>query len=172
MVMAKKTTPKKGTKGGGSKTAPRKGTKSTASQAKKPAPKQAPPKEKAPEKPPVEESQQAKHEKTSGEEKIKNVGDRLSEAADRGVEAIREVFGKVKDFSVDTAELTKLKVEVYRLKGDKERMLTVIGEKLWELRDSDKLTGIISIFADDFKKLEEINTEISKKEKAASKISL
>ena len=85
---------------------------------------------------------------------------------------IREVFGKVKDFSVDATELTRLKVEIYRLKGDRERMLTVIGEKLWELRDSDKLTAIRSLFTEDFKKLDEINGEISKKEKAASKISL
>lgn len=108
----------------------------------------------------------------STEEKIRRVGDKISEAADRGVEVIRDVFGKVKDFSVDAAELTKLKVEIHRLKSDRDRLHTVIGEKLWDLRNSDKIRDIQSLFANDFKKLEELNETIKKKEKDASKISL
>ncbi|MBN2366880.1 MAG: hypothetical protein JXL67_11990, partial [Calditrichaeota bacterium] len=106
------------------------------------------------------------------EERLKKAGDRLSGAADRGVEVLKEVFGKVKGFSVDATELTRLKVEIYRLKGDKDRMLTIVGEKLWEMRNSEKMKSIRSIFEDDFEKLEKLNSEIEKKEKTASKISL
>ncbi len=106
------------------------------------------------------------------EERLRKAGDRLSDAADRGVEVLRDVFGKVKDFSVDAAELTRLKVDIYRLKGDRDRMLTIIGEKLWEMRDSDKMKGIKSLFEEDFQKLEELHKDIEKKEKTASKISL
>jgi uncharacterized protein Yka (UPF0111/DUF47 family) len=108
----------------------------------------------------------------STEEKIRRVGDKLSEAADRGVEVIRDVFGKVKDFSVDATELTKLKVEIHRLRSERDRLHTVIGEKLWDLRNSNKIQEIKSLFAEDFKKLEELNETIKKKEKDASKISL
>lgn len=170
--MAKETTAKKGKKSTASKTTTQNGTRSAASKAKKTTSRPKSAGQKAPEKPQPKEIPQPEKEDLSSEERIKHVGDRLSEAADRGVEMIREVFGKVKDFSVDATELTRLKVEIYRLKGDRERMLTVIGEKLWELRDSDKLTTIRSLFTEDFKKLDEINGEISKKEKAASKISL
>ncbi|UCF65038.1 MAG: hypothetical protein JSW33_04195 [bacterium] len=106
------------------------------------------------------------------DEKIKKVGDRLSEVADRGVDVLKEVFGKVKDFSVDAAELTRLKVDIHRLKGDRDRMYTVMGEKLWELRDSDKLRELKTLFEGDFKKLETLHSEIKEKEKLASKISL
>jgi hypothetical protein len=170
--MAKETKAGKGKKSTASKATTQKSTRSAGGRAKKTTARPKSAREKAPEKPQPKEIPQPEKESLSSEERVKHVGDRLSEAADRGVDIIRDVFGKVKDFSIDATELTRLKVEIYRLKGDKERMLTVIGEKLWELKDSDKLTGIRSLFTDDFKKLEEINGEISKKEKAASKISL
>ena len=113
---------------------------------------------------------QEKNEST--EEKIKKVGDRLSEAADKGVDVLKEVFEKVKDFSFDAAELTRLKVDIHRLKSDRERILTVMGEKLWELKDSEKLRDLKALFEEDFKKLKSLEDEIEKKEKSASKISL
>jgi len=108
----------------------------------------------------------------STDEKIKKVGDRLSEVADRGVDVLREVFGKVKDFSVDAAELTRLKVDIHRLKADRDRMYIVMGEKLWELKDSKKLGELKTLFEGDFHKLETLNAEIKEKEKLSSKISL
>jgi hypothetical protein len=111
-------------------------------------------------------------EKITAEEKLKKVGDRLSVAADKGVDLLKEVFGKVKDFSVDAAELTRLKVEIYHLKNERERLLTVMGEKLWQIRDSYKLKAIEPLFTEDFKKLKEFDTAIQTKEKNSSKISL
>jgi len=115
----------------------------------------------------------ASQEKTeSAEEKIKKVGDKLSEAADKGVDVLKEVFGKVRDFSFDAAELTRLKVDIHRLKSERDRMLTVMGEKLWEMRDSEKLKDLKALFEDDFIKIKTLENEIGKKEKSASKISL
>ncbi len=111
-------------------------------------------------------------ETESTEERFRKVGEKLTVAADKGVEVIKDVFGKVKDFSVDAAELTKLKVEVHRLKSERDRLYTVMGEKLWELRKSEKVKEIQSIFEKDFNHLEELNKNITKKEKDASKISL
>ena len=85
---------------------------------------------------------------------------------------LKEVFGKVKDFSVDATELTRLKVEIHRLKGDRDRMFTVMGEKLWEFKDSDKIAELKVLFGEDFKKVEQLNKDIEAKEKLASKISL
>ena len=154
-----------------------------ATQAKKatPAKKSPAKKQTTPKKPPLAAKDEPKdprvqekapEKEISSEEKLRKVGDRLSEAADKGVETLREVFGKVRDFSVDAAELTRLKVEIHRLKSDRDRMLTVMGEKLWELRESDKMKGLKTIFEDDFKKLEDLIKDIEKKEKTASKISL
>jgi len=47
-----------------------------------------------------------------------------------------------------------------------------MGEKLWELKDSEKLQDLRAIFEDDFNKLTSLEDEIEKKEKTASKISL
>jgi uncharacterized protein Yka (UPF0111/DUF47 family) len=110
--------------------------------------------------------------KESTDEKLRRVGDKLSDAADKGVEVIKDVFGKVKDFSVDAAELTKLKVEIHRLKSERDRLYTVMGEKLWELKDSEKIKEVQAIFQDDFDKLKELESDISQKEKQAAKISL
>ena len=111
-------------------------------------------------------------EKISTEERLKKVGDRLSDAADKGVDILKDVFGKVKDFSVDAAELTRLKVEIYRLKNERERLLIVIGEKLWEIKDQEKFKDIKPLFLEDFKRLEELDTAIQNKEKSASKLSI
>jgi hypothetical protein len=149
------------------------------------APKKVTKKKTAPKKPPLAAKNEPQDPKMSGtasetpkekelsqEEKLRKVGDRLSDAADKGVEVLKEVFGKVKDFSVDATELTRLKVEIHRLKGDRDRMFTVMGEKLWELRGSDKVAELKTLFGEDFKKVEELSKDIEAKEKTASKISL
>jgi hypothetical protein len=162
-------------------------TKSTKSKTtrKTTTPKKATKKVTAPKKPPLAAKDEPQDPNMSGtstaapkkkeatqEEKLKKVGDRLSEAADKGVDILKEVFGKVKDFSVDATELTRLKVEIHRLKGDRDRLFTVMGEKLWELQNSDKIGELKALFGEDFKKIEELNKDIETKEKFASKISL
>jgi hypothetical protein len=163
-VAKKKSTPKKTT----TKKATAKKTSTVRTTAKKPAA----PKSVKKEQPKIKEEIVNQEKSDSTEEKIKKVGDRLSEAADKGVDVLKEVFEKVKDFSVDAAELTRLKVDIHRLKGDRERILTVMGEKLWELRDSEKLGELRTLFEEDFKKLKSLNDEIEMKENTASKISL
>ena len=74
--------------------------------------------------------------------------------------------------AIDAADLTRLKVDIHRLKGDRDRIFTVMGEKLWEMRDSEKMKDLLSSFEADFNKLQALIDEIKEKEKAASKISL
>jgi uncharacterized protein Yka (UPF0111/DUF47 family) len=146
------------------KTSPRKTTKPKAEQ--KPDPVETKEPESAAEKEPA-----GKDFETT-EEKLRRMGDKLSEAADKGVMALKEVFERVKDFSSDAAELTKLKIEIRNLKSDREKLYASMGKKLWDMKKEDKFRNVQSAFSEDFTKLEEFADKIADKEKQAGKISL
>ena len=118
----------------------------------------------------AEETREKEFETT--EEKLRKMGDKLSEAADKGVLALKEVFERVKDFSSDAAELTKLKIEIRNMKTDRDKLYASMGKKLWNMKKSAKLENIQSTFSEDFNKLEDFEDKIAKKEKQAEKISL
>jgi hypothetical protein len=120
--------------------------------------------------PKSEKTEQKSSEST--EEKIKKVGDKISEVADKGMDVLKDVFEKVKDFSTDAAELTKLKVEISNYKNDRKKMYQAMGEKLWDLKKSNKFSGIETAFDEEFEKITALEKKIAQKEKEASKISL
>ena len=111
-------------------------------------------------------------ESETTEEKLRRMGDKLSEAADKGVMALKEVFERVKDFSSDAAELTKLKIEIRNLRSDREKLYASMGKKLWDMKKEDKFRNVQSAFTEDFAKLEKFADKIAEKEKQAGKISL
>jgi uncharacterized protein Yka (UPF0111/DUF47 family) len=111
-------------------------------------------------------------ESETTEEKLRRMGDKLSEAADKGVMALKEVFERVKDFSSDAAELTKLKIEIRNLKSDRDKLYATMGKKLWEMKKEDRFRNVQSAFSEDFAKLEKFADKIAKREKQAGKISL
>jgi len=156
-----KATPKKTSK---PKAAPKKTTQPKAT--KKPEP------VKVKEQGPIVTEETSEKEFDTTEEKLRKMGDKLSEAADKGVMALKEVFERVKDFSSDAAELTKLKIEIRNMKTDRDKLYASIGKKLWDMKKSAKLEKIQSIFSEDFNKLEDFEDKIAKKEKQAEKISL
>jgi hypothetical protein len=121
---------------------------------------------------PTQKEEPKEKEFETTEEKLRKMGDKLSEAADKGVMALKEVFDRVKDFSSDAAELTKLKIEIRNLKIDREKLYASMGKRLWEMKKEDKFRNVQSAFNEDFTKLEDFEDKIAKKEKQAEKISL
>ena len=121
---------------------------------------------------PTQKEEPKEKEFETTEEKLRKMGDKLSEAADKGVMALKEVFDRVKDFSSDAAELTKLKIEIRNLKTDREKLYASMGMRLWEMKKEDKFRNVQSAFNEDFTKLEDFEDKIAKKEKQAEKISL
>jgi hypothetical protein len=105
-------------------------------------------------------------------EQLKKLGDKLSEATDKGVHVARDIAERVRHFASEATELTKLKVEIHKLKSAHDRLIYDIGNKLVKLYKNQKLANIESTFSDDLTQLEYIKSQIAIKEKAVKKISL
>ena len=125
---------------------------------------------------PNADNQEKTNEPTNTEKETeqtgKRVSDTISEIADKIENVAKEVFEKVKDFTSDATELTKLKVDIHKLKNEHDKQLRTIGEKLWDLKKQDNLKRIGNTFSDEFLKLEELEQQIKDKEAAAGKINL
>ncbi len=106
------------------------------------------------------------------EEKIKRAGDILSDAADKGVDIARDIFKRVRHFSSEATELTKLKIEIRNLKGQREKLFNEMGGGLWDLFKTGKMADVEGTFADKFQRLKEIEDAIAEKEESAKNISL
>ncbi len=99
-----------------------------------------------------------------------DVKDKVSDLADRGVAVARDVFERVKHFTSDATELTRLKVEILKLKSNRNKLFKEMGQKLWDLKKTNKFRGIQVVFTPYFKKLEELEKKISEKESEAKNI--
>jgi hypothetical protein len=105
-------------------------------------------------------------------EQLKKLGDKLGEATDKGVTVAKDIAERVRHFASEATELTKLKIEIHKLKSSRDRLIFTVGEKLISLYKARKFSNVETTFADDFKKLDDIKTKLSEKEKAVRKISL
>jgi uncharacterized protein Yka (UPF0111/DUF47 family) len=150
----------------------KKKTKATPRKTPKPKPEQKPDPVETTEPEASAENEPTGKDFETTEEKLRRMGDKLSEAADKGVMALKEVFERVKDFSSDAAELTKLKIEIRNLKSDREKLYASMGKKLWDMKKEDQFRNVQSAFSEDFAKLEKFADKIAEKEKQAGKISL
>ncbi len=112
------------------------------------------------------------HLSDSTREQLKKLGDKISEATDKGVHLAKDVAEKVRKFTNDATELTKLKIEIHKLKSTLDRLTYKMGEKLISLQKSKKLKNVETAFKKDFSKFKDLKSKISKKEKAVKKISL
>lgn len=105
-------------------------------------------------------------------EQLKKLGDKIYEATDKGVHVVKDIAEQVQRFAKDATELTKLRIDLHNLKGERTKLYTLMGEQLRNLYVSKKLTYIKKRFKNDFIRLEELEKEISDKEKRVSKISI
>jgi hypothetical protein len=103
-------------------------------------------------------------------EELRKLGDKIHEATDKGVHMVKDIADHVQRFASDATELTKLKIELHNLKSERTKLYTLMGEQLRNLHVSKKLTNIQRRFKDDFKRLDELETEIAEIERKASGI--
>jgi tRNA U34 5-carboxymethylaminomethyl modifying GTPase MnmE/TrmE len=101
---------------------------------------------------------------------IRNLGDKVISAKDREKLLLKDITEKVRNFANKATQLTKLKIELHNLREEHEDLLKVMGDNLWNMHKADKVTNIKSKFRYDFKRLEDLESEINKKKKSASEI--
>jgi len=109
---------------------------------------------------------------TQKEDVVKNIEEKLTQAADKGMEIAKGVFQRVRQFSTEATELARLKLELRNLKMDREQLFRDMGKKLWRLNTENKFRGIKSAFSREFERLEKLDKKIAVKEDEAKKISL
>ncbi len=105
-------------------------------------------------------------------EQLSQLGDKLSEATEKGVHVAKDVAERVRQFASDATELTKLKLEIHRLKNAQDQLFYDMGKKLWALYESKTLPEAQTIFTDDFQEMERLRAAISNKEAGAKDIHL
>ncbi|GAB4379080.1 MAG: hypothetical protein Kow0042_28110 [Calditrichia bacterium] len=123
---------------------------------------------------PEEITQQAKTQEkksASTDDKLKEIGDKIISTADKGVQFAKEMFEKAKHFSVETTELTRLRIEIRKLRNRQDNIYREMGKKLWEMKKNETFQKIRAKFEGEFKQLEELEAEISEKEKQIQNIS-
>jgi uncharacterized coiled-coil protein SlyX len=118
-----------------------------------------------------EEKDAIPHLSDATREQLKKLGDKLHTASDKGVHVARDVAEKIRLFANEATEITKRKIELHKLKKQRESLLLLMGEQLRNLYKAHQLTHIETKFTYDFKKLDELEATITEKEKAIKKAS-
>ena len=98
---------------------------------------------------------------------LKKLGDKIHEAADRGVHIVKDIAEEVQRYAKDATERTRIKIELHNLKAERDKLYTLMGEQLRNLYKSKKLTNMSRRFKEDFKRLDELEKAINEHEKLA-----
>jgi len=107
---------------------------------------------------------------SSTRDELKKLGDKIHEAADRGVHIVKDIAEEVQRYAKDATERTRIKIELHNLKAERDKLYTLMGEQLRNLYKSKKLTNINRRFKEDFKRLDELEKEINEHEKQAGEL--
>lgn len=108
----------------------------------------------------------------STKEELRKLGEKIHEAADKSVIVAKHIAEDVRKFSKDATDLTKMKIDLHNLKADREKRYASMGKQLSKLNKAKNLRNIKAKFRSDFAKLEELESDINKKEKKTGKIAL
>ncbi len=100
------------------------------------------------------------------------LGDRIHEAADKGINVMHDIADDVHSYAKNTTDLTKLKIELHNLKEERTKLYSLMGEQLRNLYVTKKLSGIKTRMKADFARLDELEASIDEKQKLAAKLSL
>jgi len=85
-------------------------------------------------------------------------------ATEKGEKLMKSGAAAVGDFTVQTANHAKLKLEIHHLHNNLEKLYQESGQKLWRLQKEGKLSDIKAAFAEDFKRMAETEETLRKKE--------
>jgi|GEM_PF-3776439 len=98
------------------------------------------------------------------------LGDKISDATEKGVKAVKSVFQKVTDLAGEASELTRLKLDLVKIKGQRDSAYVELGKKYYALQKMDKVQGFKATFGKDLEKIDELEANISQKEEELERI--
>jgi len=98
------------------------------------------------------------------------LGDRLSDVTDKGVQAVKSVFQRVSDLAGEASELTRLKLDLVKIKGQRDNAYVELGKKYYSLQKMDKVKGFKTTFGVDLERIDELEANISQKEEELERI--
>ena len=108
----------------------------------------------------------------STKEELRKLGEKIHEAADKSVSAVKHIAEDVQKFSKDATDLTKMKIDLHNLKADREKRYASMGRQLSKLNKAGNLRNIKTKFKNEFAQLDELESDIKTKEKQTAKIAL
>lgn len=108
----------------------------------------------------------------STKDELMKLGDKIHEAADKGIHVVHDIADDVHSFAKNATDLTKLKIDLHNLKEERTKLYSLMGEQLRNLYVTDKLSRIKTRMKADFTRLEKLESSIDEKQKLASKLSL
>jgi uncharacterized coiled-coil protein SlyX len=98
-------------------------------------------------------------------QQLHKLTEKLHEAAEKSIHAIKEVAADIQLYAKDTTELTKIRIDLNHMIKERQKLLMLMGEKLRNMHRANKLTRIPAKFADDFRKLDDLEDEIEEMKK-------
>ena len=108
----------------------------------------------------------------STKDQLMKLGDRIHEAADKGIHVVHDIADDVHSFATNATDLTKLKIDLHNLKEERTKLYSLMGEQLRNLYLTNKLSGIKTRMKADFARLDELESSIDEKQKLATRLSL
>ena len=117
-----------------------------------------------------EAAEMVSHISDATQKQIRKLGKKIISTKDKEKLLLKDITEKVRNFANQATQLTKLKIELHNLNEEHENLLKLMGDNLWNMHKANKVTNIKSKFKYDFKRLEEVESEIADKEKTASEV--
>ncbi|GAB4179294.1 MAG: hypothetical protein Kow00108_15280 [Calditrichia bacterium] len=111
-------------------------------------------------------------DKSTQAKPVANFFNEVEKLAKDGFAFLRKTADKMKEFSSEAAELTKLKLEHKKYVDEKEALIKKLGEHVWRLQKESSLTDLQDKFSDIFSSLEELEKKIAAKKEEIEKIQL
>ena len=124
----------------------------------------------------VVQEEAVEEEVAAAEDKPRNLLDdikeKLSEAANKGIEALKVGSERASQFANEATNLARLKIDLRNLKEERNRVYKRVGEGLWNAYKAENLSNVQELFAEEFQRLEELKDKIAATEQQVEEISL
>ena len=98
--------------------------------------------------------------------------EKIGEVADKSAKVLKEVFERVTHVASEAADSTRIRMDLYRLKSDRDKLFTEVGRKTYELHRSDSMKEWQKAIGASLQKIADLEARIQAKEDELSKISL
>lgn len=105
-------------------------------------------------------------------ESRRDIGNRLGEAAHKGLEALRSGMEQVSHFAGEARKLGEYRIELHNLQSERTRLLKITGEKAWRAHQSDRVDQLATLLGDDFQRLDRLEQQIRETEEKIEQVSL